>query len=118
MRKGLINATIIAAQSTIASAQCQHQCHHSIPMHCYNYKLQLTGRPDDAADVEDDVLGRHPVAQRPINSDQHIPGLGLRQRAGRQDVLHLRGADAERDGAEGPVGRRVGIATRSCIPAT
>ena len=88
--------------------ECQYNSIKS-SHHCHHCQL-LTGRPDDAADVQNNVFRSHPLPQPSINTNQHIPCLGLRQRTRRQYVLHLRRADAKRDGAKSAVRRRVGIA--------
>jgi hypothetical protein len=45
-----------------------------------------------------------------IDADQHGLGLALQQALGRQDMLHLGGADAEGQGPKGAMGRGVGVA--------
>jgi hypothetical protein len=59
---------------------------------------------------EDEVLGRHPVAELALVADPHRPGLALLERLGGEHVLDLAGADAEGERAEGPVRRCVGVA--------
>ena len=80
--------------------------YHSFSAH----SIELTGRPDDAADVKDNVLGGDALAQLPVNSDEHILGLGLGQSGRGQNVLHLRRANAKGHRAERAVSRRVRIA--------
>ena len=80
--------------------------HHSL----YICTASLTGRPDDAADVKDNVLTGDALAQLSIDANQHILGLGLRESARGQDVLHLRRANAKGHRAERAVSRRVRIA--------
>lgn len=59
---------------------------------------------------QDDVLRRHPRAQRALDRDRHrLEGLE-RQGLRREDVLDLGRADAERHRAEGPVGAGVRVA--------
>ena len=60
--------------------------------------------------VERDVLGRHAGGQVALDRHRHRLGPHLRQRLGGEDVLHLAGADAEHDRAEGPVGGGVAVA--------
>ena len=61
-------------------------------------------------DRQDDVLRRDAGAQRPLDGDRHrLEGLE-RQGLRGQDVLDLARADAERHGAERPVGRGVRVA--------
>ena len=61
-------------------------------------------------DREDQVLGGDAVGQRALDVDRHRLRLDLRQRLGREHVLDLAGADAERERAEGAVRRRVRVA--------
>ena len=75
----------------------------------------------DAADrAEDQVLGRHAVAERALVADPHRPRLALLERLGGQHVLHLAGADPERERAEGAVrgGVRVAADDASCPAAS
>src|ERR687896_696108 len=65
---------------------------------------------DAADDGQDDVLGRGPGRQLAVHRDGHGAGPLLGQRLGGQDVLDLAGADAEGQGAEGPVGGGVAVA--------
>ena len=51
-----------------------------------------------------------PGRQIAVDADLHLLRAGLDQRLGRQDVLDLRRADPERDGAERPVGGGVAVA--------
>ena len=59
---------------------------------------------------EHQVLGGDAVRQAAVDGDGHRLGPGLRQGLGGEHVLDLGGADAERDRAEGTVGRGVGVA--------
>ncbi|MNE07032.1 hypothetical protein D3C80_996370 [compost metagenome] len=65
---------------------------------------------DLADDRQNQVLGRNAPTQRAVDLDQHRPGALLHQGLGRQHVLDLGGADAEGQGAEGPVGGGVAVA--------
>jgi hypothetical protein len=65
----------------------------------------------DAADrAEDDVLGRDPERQLAPVLDPHRLRPMARQALRREDVLDLRGADSEGEGAERSVGRGVAVA--------
>jgi len=66
--------------------------------------------PDLADDVEDQVLGANPGPQFAFNPHFHRLRLLEQQRLRRQHMLDLAGADAERQGPEGPVCRGVTIA--------
>ncbi len=68
------------------------------------------GRADLADDGEDDVLGGDAVRQLAIDLDQHVLGLFLDQRLGRQHVLDLGRADAVGQRAERAMGRGVAVA--------
>ena len=59
---------------------------------------------------EDDVLRRHARPHRSHEADAQPAGLSLRERLRREHVLDLRGADRERERAEGAVRRRVRVA--------
>ena len=61
-------------------------------------------------DPQDDVLGGHPGGQVPVDGDGHGAGLGLGKGLGGEDMFHFGGADPERQGAERPMGRGVGVA--------
>ena len=71
--------------------------------------LSPTGA-DLGDDGQDDVLGGHALAELATDVDGHGAEGLERQRLGRQDVLHLRRADAEGERAEGAVRRRVAVA--------
>ena len=61
-------------------------------------------------DGEDDVLRRDAGRQLAVDGDRHLLRAVLRQRLRGQHVLDLAGADAERQRAEGAVGRGVAVA--------
>ena len=61
-------------------------------------------------DGQDDVLGGHARRQRALDVDRHGLERLQRQRLGGQHVLHLGGADAERQRAEGAVRGGVRVA--------
>ena len=63
--------------------------------------------PDDG---EHEVLGRDPGWKLPVDGDRHGRRSALGEGLGGQDVLDLTGADAEGEGPEGAVGRRVAVA--------
>ena len=73
--------------------------------------VALTRRPDDAANVEDNVLGGDPLGQFSIDADEHVLGLGLRKRRGGQHMLDLGSANPKRHGPKGTVRGRVAVAT-------
>ena len=66
--------------------------------------------PMRADDGERDVLGRHAGGQLALDRDRHGLGPHLGQRLGGEHVLHLAGADAEGERAEGAVGGGVAVA--------
>ena len=68
------------------------------------------GGADLADDGEDDVLGGDAFGQFAVDAHQHVLGLLLDQRLGGEHVLHLGGADAVGQRAEGAVGRGVAVA--------
>ena len=71
---------------------------------------RATGRPDDADDVQDHVLGGTADGQGPLDADQHVlVFLGL-QRLGGHDVLDFGSPDAECQRTDRAVGRGVRIA--------
>ena len=61
-------------------------------------------------DGQDDVLGGHARLQGALDVDGHGLERLQGQRLGGHDVLHLGGADAQRQGAEGAVGGGVRVA--------
>ena len=65
---------------------------------------------DPADDAQNQVFGGDAVREGAFGANLHGPRPGLEQALGRQDVLHLRGADTEGEGAEGAVGRGVAVA--------
>ena len=77
---------------------------------CMLCTTRLTGSSNDTANVQDNVLAGDPVGQVAVDADEHVLGLGLGQRRGGQDVLHLRGSDPEGHGAKGPVRGGVAVA--------
>ena len=68
------------------------------------------GGADLADDREDHVLRADPGAERAVDLDQHVLGVRLDQRLGRQHVLDLGGADAEGERAQRAVRRGVAVA--------
>ena len=68
------------------------------------------GGADVADDGEDQVLGPDALAQRPLDLELERLGAALDQGLRRHHVLHLGGADADGEGAEGAVGGGMGIA--------
>ena len=68
------------------------------------------GGSDLADDREDHVLGGDPERQDARDVHPHVQRPLLQQRLGRQHVLDLGGADAERERAERAVGRGVAVA--------
>src|SRR5690606_39563393 len=67
-------------------------------------------RSDPYDDASDQVLGGDAPPQLAGDVDLKGLGAGLPQALGGQDVLHLAGADAEGQSAEGPMRRRVAVA--------
>src|SRR5690606_34283262 len=67
-------------------------------------------RADPADDAQDQVLGGDAPPQLAGDVDLKGLGAGLPQALGGQDALHLAGADAEGQSAEGPMRRRVAVA--------
>src|ERR1700691_1002624 len=67
-------------------------------------------RTDLADDRKDYVLGGDPGAERPVDDDAHVLGLGLDQGLRRQHMLDFRGADAMGERAERAVRRGVAVA--------
>jgi hypothetical protein len=65
---------------------------------------------DDRQDVQDQVLRGRAGRERTVDLDRERPRQPLREGLGREDVLDLGGADAERERPEGAVGRGVGVA--------
>ncbi len=68
------------------------------------------GGADLADDRQHDILGGDPRSHLAVHTDQHRLGLLLDQALGGQDMFHLRGADAEGQGPQCPMGGGVGIA--------
>ncbi len=68
------------------------------------------GGADLADDREDHVLRADPGAERPVDLDQHVLGMRLDQRLGRQHMLDLGGADAEGQRSQRAVRRGVAVA--------
>ena len=68
------------------------------------------GGADLADDGEDQVLRRQAERQIAFDGDAHVLRRLLNQRLRRQHVLHLGGADAEGECAEGAVRCRVAVA--------
>ena len=67
-------------------------------------------RADLADDREDDVLRGHALRQDAVDAHQHVLGLALDERLGRQHMLDLARADAMRERAEGTMRRGVAVA--------
>ena len=65
---------------------------------------------DAPYDAEDDVLPGNAGGQAALHADFHGAGLELPERLGGQDVLNLRGADANSKGAQRTVGRSMAVA--------
>ena len=61
-------------------------------------------------DVQDDVLGRHARAAPSVDGNAHRLGFGLQDTLRGENHLYLRRTDAECDGAESPVRRRMAVA--------
>lgn len=59
--------------------------------------------------MEDNILGRDAVRQRPINLNAHVEGARLEDRLGREDVLDLGRSDSKGEGSESSVGRGVRV---------
>jgi len=68
------------------------------------------GGADLGDDRERHVLRRHADGQSAVDRDAHVLGLADRQCLGRQHMLHVGGADAEGERAEGAMGRGVAVA--------
>ncbi len=66
-------------------------------------------RPDLRAEREDDVLCGDSGHQLTVDSDLQGLRLSLEQTLGCENVLHLARADAERERAEGSMGRGVAV---------
>src|SRR6266550_894583 len=74
-------------------------------------EVTLAGRRAGPADqTKDDVLGRDPERQLTGDVDREVALPLLRKALGGQHDLDLRGADPEREGPEGAVGGRMGVA--------
>ena len=73
-----------------------------------NYAARAAAHPDSRDQRQDDVLGAYARRQRAIHPHLEGLGLALQQALAGQDVLHLAGADAERQRAERAV--RGGVA--------
>ena len=73
--------------------------------------VALAARHAELADRrEHHVLGCEPERQRPDEVDLHRARPRLRQRLGREDVLHLGRADPDRQRTDGAVRRGVAVA--------
>ncbi len=90
-----------------------HTALHAHGAHDLTAKLDgvaaAAGGADPADHGQHHVLGRHPGLQGAVDAHQHIFHFLLDQALGGQHVLHLRGAYAMGQGAEGAVGGGVGI---------
>ncbi len=69
-----------------------------------------TAGPDARDDPEDDVLRAHVRRRLTLDRHGHGPRTLARDRLRREDVLDVARPDAERDRAQGAVGRRVAVA--------
>ena len=69
-----------------------------------------TGGADGVEHAEGHVLGGDPGRQRTLDPHLQRPGTELAEALGRQHVLDLGGPDPQGEGAEGAVGRGVGVA--------
>ncbi len=66
--------------------------------------------PDLADDREDQILGGHAGRQLALDPHFHRLGAGQDEALRGENVLHLRGADADGEGAEGAVRRGMAVA--------
>ena len=77
---------------------------------------ELDGKParalraDAADDHQDEVLGRRPERQVPVDPDAHVAGQPVDERLRGQHMLDLGRADAEAEGTQGTIGGRVAVA--------
>ena len=106
-------------QAGLGARLDRHVAHRHPPLHreaADHLAPVLDDRSDAAAgaeaadDRQDHVLGRRALGQRAVHRDGERARPLLEKRLGRQHVLDLAGADAERQGAERPVCAGVAVA--------
>mmetsp|Transcript_19429 Transcript_19429/g.29945 ORF Transcript_19429/g.29945 Transcript_19429/m.29945 type:complete len:246 (-) Transcript_19429:465-1202(-) len=79
----------------------------------FNHRARPPRGPNDAANVQNNVLTGDALSQLSINTYEHIFSLGLRQCLRCKDVLYLRSTDTERERAKSSMSRGVAISAHT-----